>query len=272
MKIVLKHLALLTYPTLKLYLFLKEIVAGFSLKQVIGHCCFTEQPVEVGATLLDLTLSSPTPQKTSTNGKLLASVHAHYSCISPPIESFKLDADLMGLDFTLTDDTEQLTANQSEEQISAKKEGLAATAAANAIADMLGLSSNPYLTGQTEDGQQAFITTDNSLFDQNITSSESAAVTMEPPAVTNTISDTLPVSLDALHVSKEELESLQPSQKILDALKVSPETLKSLSDVPPITTTTHAAISEAARRLLDSLPDVTFMLSNTHIHKRTQYT
>jgi len=178
----------------------------------------------------------------------------------------------MGLDFTLTDDTEKLTANQGEGQVSATKEGLAATAAANAIADMLGLPSNPYLTEQAEDGQE--FAADDSLFNnKNLTSTEATAVATELPA-TSTALD-LPASLNALTVSKEELQSLQPSQKTLDSLQVSQETLKSLSDVPmnkptTITTTTiNAPLSEATQILLNSLPDVTFMLSNTHIHKRT---
>jgi len=172
----------------------------------------------------------------------------------------------MGLDFTLTDDTEQLTANQGEGQVSATNEGLAATAAANAIADMLGLPSNPYLTEQAE-GQE--FAADNSLFNnKSLTSSEATTVATELPA-TSTALD-LPASLNALTVSKEELQSLQPSQKTLDSLQVSQETLKSLSDVPiDKPTTTNAPLSEATQILLNSLPDVTFMLSNTHIHKRT---
>jgi len=194
---------------------------------------------------------------------MLALTQIHIKLLILFLESFTLDADLMGLDFTLTGDTEQPAANQGEEQASVTKEGLAATAAANAIADMLGLPSNPYLTEQAE------FAAHNSLFNNEIsTSNKATTVAAELPSTSDAFE--LPASLNALTVSKEELQSLQLSQKTLDSLLVSQETLKSLGDVSMNKpATTHKPLSEATHILLNSLPDVTFMLSNTYIHKRT---
>jgi len=167
----------------------------------------------------------------------------------------------MGLDLTLTDDIQPATV------INNLGEGLPVPAVAetsnsktaDAIADILGLSTNPYLTSK-EDKTQLLPTGDfeNAFFDTTFTS------TTDSSPSTNTLSLSQP--MESLIVSKEELQSIMPSQETLDALKVSPSTLQSLGQCTTETTESRqpvAALSKAASELLNSLPDVTFMISNT---------
>lgn len=225
------------------------------------------QPQEVAATLLDLTLSSPV---TATPSKAMS---RH--------ESFTLDADLMGLDFTLTDDPQPTTAVGEEPPVPMVTE-TSSSKTADAIADMLGLSTNPYLTNKEDksnqsakgDGENVLCTT--------------GAFTSEPSPPTNTLSLSQP--LESLMVSKDELQSIMPSQETLDALTVAPSILQSLTesdsktasdvDQPAALSSTvqdllsslpalpesnqPLVLSSAAQDLLSSLPDVTFMLYNTH--------
>lgn len=167
----------------------------------------------------------------------------------------------MGLDLTLTDDFQPATV------ITSLGEGLPAPAVAessnsktaNAIADILGLSTNPYLTSKDDKNNQLPSAGDfeSAFFDTTFASTTDSS----PP--TNTLSLSQP--MDSLLVSKEELQSIMPSQETLDALRVSPSTSQSLaqSDSSKPTTQPVAALNRAASELLNSLPDVTFMLSNS---------
>ena len=211
-------------------------------------------------------------------------------CVHRIVESFTLDADLLGLDFTLTDDLQPTTTVEEETPIAMVTEA-SNSKTADAIADILGLSTNPYLTNKEENNQPV-----NDA--ENILFNETGAVTTttsELPSVMDTLTSQ---PLDSLVVSKDELQSIMPSQETLDALKVSPSILQSLAvesdskpvaevDQPVMNLSSTAqnllsslptlpevnqplALSNAAQHLLDSLPDVTFILSNTHskhIHK-----
>lgn len=201
------------------------------------------------------------------------------------LESFTLDADLMGLDFTLTDDPQPTTAVDEEFPVPMVTE-TSNSKTADAIADILGLSTNPYLTSKEEDKSKHSGTGDveNALFNTTAFTSTIS----EPSPVTNSLSLSQP--LDSLVVSKDELQSVMPSQETLDALKVSPSTLQSLAESDnkvtpevdqPMALSSAAqdllsslpvlpennqplALSNAAQDLLSSLPDVTFILSSTH--------
>ena len=201
------------------------------------------------------------------------------------VESFTLDADLLGLDFTLTDELQPTTAVGEEPPVAMVTEA-SNSKTADAIADILGLSTNPYLTNK-EETNQSVGDTENTLF---VTAEVVTTTASELSSVTDTLSLSQP--LDSLVVSKEELQSIMPSQETLDALKVTPSILQSLAvesdskTVPevdqPVANLSSAAqdllsslpalpetnqppsLSTAAQQLLNSLPDVTFILSNTH--------
>ena len=214
----------------------------------------------------------------------------HVCCI---VESFTLDADLLGLDFTLTDELQPTTVVGEEPPITMVTEA-SNSKTADAIADILGLSTNPYLTSK-EETNQSVSDAESTLF---VTTEVVTTTTSELSSVTDTLSLSQP--LDSLVVSKEELQSVLPSQEALDALKVSPSVLQSLavgsdnkavseadqpvmnlssaaqdllSSLPALPKTNQPLVlSTAAQHLLDSLPDVTFILSNTHnIHKHNNY-
>ena len=186
----------------------------------------------------------------------------------------------MGLDFTLTDDP-QLTTMVGEGLPDPVMIEASNSKTADAIADILGLTTNPYLTSRddnqligkddnndqltseeddknneltSKDNQSACRDTDNALF----TTGAFTSNTSEPsPAVANTSSLSQP--LESLVVSKDELQLLMPSQETLDALKVAPTTLQSLAeadDKPPATSDNDqpASLSNAALDLLSSLP------------------
>ena len=216
----------------------------------------------------------------------------------------------MGLDFTLTDDP-QLTTMVGEGLPDPVMIEASNSKTADAIADILGLTTNPYLTSKddnqlisqddnndqltskeddkndeltSKDSQSASGDTDNALF------TTGAVTTSQPsPAPAGAALSGLSLSqpLESLVVSKDQLQSLMPSQ---DALKVSPTILQSPaeSDDKPVTDNSQPAslsnaalnlltslpvlpegshplaLSITAQDLLTSLPDVTFMLSNTH--------
>lgn len=184
----------------------------------------------------------------------------------------------MGLDFTLTDDPqptstveEGLTAHVMTETSSSK--------AANAIADILGLSSNPYLSSKEDNNQTANGDTENALFTAGTLAS----------SITSELS---PVAMNTLSLSQpsDSEESVIPSQETSDAVKNPHITLQSLGEADSIPTPDNEqplhlsdavqdllsslpalpesnqplALSNAAQDLLNTLPDVTFMLSSTH--------
>ena len=224
----------------------------------------------------------------------------------------------MGLDFTLTDDP-QLTAMVGEGLPDPVMIEASNSKTADAIADILGLTTNPYLTNKddnqlisqdnpligqddnndnkegdhedkltSQDNQSTSANIDNTLFTVEAEHVEAVTTSDTSPAATNSLSQ----PLESLIVSKDQLQSLMPSQETLDALKVSPDVLQSLaeSDSKPVTDdnnqpanlsnaaldllsslpvlppeSTHTpGLSMVAQDLLTSLPDVTFMLSNTH--------
>lgn len=185
-------------------------------------------------------------------------------------ESFTLDADLMGLDFTLTDDLQPPTTVASFGEglpVSAVAADTNNSKTADAIADILGLATNPYLSGKDNDENKQLFIGDN---ETGLTATEIVSTTNESLPTTNTSISLPSQSFNHLVVSKEELQSIMPSQETLDALRVPHSTLQSLaveSDGKPIpdhNSQQMSALSSVVRELLSSLPDVTFMLSNTH--------
>ena len=187
----------------------------------------------------------------------------------------------MGLDFTLTDDP-QLTAMVGEGLPDPVMIEASNSKTADAIADILGLTTNPYLTTK-DDNQltsQDKIDQDNNLLigqDDQLTNKEgdhkdeltskdnqllstsgildNALFTTE--AVTTSDTNSLSQTLESLAVSKHHLQSLMPSQETLDALKVSPTMLQSPveSDSKPVTDNNQPeSLSNAALDLLSALP------------------
>ena len=192
----------------------------------------------------------------------------------------------MGLDFTLTDDP-QLTAMIGEGLPDPVMIEASNSKTADAIADILGLTTNPYLTtkddnqltsqdkidqdnnlliGQDDqltnkkgDHKDELTSKDNQLLstsgilDNTLFTNEAVTTGDTSPAATNNLSQ----PLESLAVSKDHLQSLMPSQETLDALKVSPTMLQSLveSDSKPVTNNNRPeSLSNAALDLLSALP------------------
>lgn len=162
----------------------------------------------------------------------------------------------MGLDFTLTDDPQPTTTMEEGLPAATMVTETSNSKTADAIADILGLSTNPYLTSKEDNNHQSIISDVESANEFSTTS--------------NVLSLSQP--LDSLVVSKEEPQSTVPSHDTLDVLKASPNTLQLLSESdnkPILENDQLLTLSSTVHELLNSLPDVTYMLSITHNTKHT---
>ena len=214
--------------------------------------------------------------------------------VSHCTESFTLDADLMGLDFTLTDDL-QPTAVEGEGLPDPVITEASNSKTADAIADILGLTTNPYLINKDDlinknnqlisnddddDKIDDFTNRENHspagdiddvLFSPSITNEQLSTVVNTSLAQPLELAPTSELmSSQEIQVSSSAQQSLADSKPDDNGDHVHPAALSNaaldlLGALPVVPESHHpATLSTAALDLLSSLPDVTFMLSPTH--------